>query len=236
MKLTPITDLIFDFFGTLVTYRPGQLSGEAYPATYQLLQEYGLTISYTAFAETFTHTFQALEVHARITHIEYPLSAVMRAFLEAQGTADMPESGVTALVETYIEEWNRGTRPLPEIRPFLATLASRYRLSILSNTHHRPLVEQNLMAMGVRDLMAQVVTSDTVGVRKPAAQIFTTALNQLGITAAQALFIGDTYRDDYLGATGAGLHAILIDPTERHPELNAARINSLFALPSVLPA
>lgn len=59
--------------------------------------------------------------------------------------------------------------------------------------------------------------------RKPAVQLFATALDRLGITVGQALFIGNTYRDDYLGATRAGLRAVLIDPYGAHPELGQAR-------------
>ncbi|ADV67612.1 HAD family hydrolase [Deinococcus maricopensis] len=68
-----------------------------------------------------------------------------------------------------------------------------------------------------------VVISEEVGVSKPAARIYHLALNALGVTPAQALFVGDSPRNDIAGPQAIGLHAAHLPtshalPPGVHPE------------------
>ncbi len=60
--------------------------------------------------------------------------------------------------------------------------------------------------------MDAVVVSDEAGVEKPHAEIFHIALQALGVTADQAIYVGDNYYDDVVGAHGAGMETLLINP------------------------
>ena len=57
-----------------------------------------------------------------------------------------------------------------------------------------------------------------VGAEKPDAKIFLTALRRAGVTADEALHIGDSYDEDIRGAEKVGLSAILVDRDGRQPE------------------
>jgi putative hydrolase of the HAD superfamily len=57
-----------------------------------------------------------------------------------------------------------------------------------------------------------IIDSTVVGVAKPAAEIFRHALDPLGISPAQAAYVGDTVRYDVRGARNAGLVPIHFDP------------------------
>jgi putative hydrolase of the HAD superfamily len=50
-----------------------------------------------------------------------------------------------------------------------------------------------------------------VGVEKPNAEIFLTALRAAGVTASQAVHVGDSYEEDVRGAEAAGMKVILVD-------------------------
>src|SRR6185437_5899921 len=50
---------------------------------------------------------------------------------------------------------------------------------------------------------------------KPAKGIFERALASVGVCAAEALHVGDSLADDYHGAAGAGLQAVLLDRSGR---------------------
>ena len=106
---------------------------------------------------------------------------------------------------------------------FLAGLSDTHRLSVLSNTHHPPSVPGHLRAMGLAPYVSQVVTSVEFGRRKPHPSIFHHALERLGSAPDQAIYVGDDYAADYLGATAAGMRCILIDPEAKAPR---ARIPS----------
>jgi len=53
-----------------------------------------------------------------------------------------------------------------------------------------------------------------VGYRKPHPMIFRTALNKMGLAAAETLFVGDNLAADVGGAGKIGMVTVLKDPTE----------------------
>jgi putative hydrolase of the HAD superfamily len=222
------TDLIFDFFGTLVQYQAERFHGEAYGRTYEYLTALGFDHPYAAFAERFAAVFDRLEAESKQTHREFHMREVGRRFFDE---FDISVSAVEldGFIDRYCAEWDRGTLHLDGIAALLERLAQRYRLSIISNTHYPPLIHRNLAAMGVAGRFAQVVTSVEVGTRKPHPAIFRHALDALGLEPADAIYVGDSYADDWVGAGAAGLSCILIDPAGRYPDVKW-RVQSLFGL------
>ncbi|MDY3555866.1 HAD family hydrolase [Gemmata sp. JC717] len=65
-------------------------------------------------------------------------------------------------------------------------------------------------------LRDRVVVSAAVGWRKPAREFFAEVSRVAGCAPAEVLFVGDDLRNDYEGATAAGMHALLLDPDARH--------------------
>lgn len=57
-----------------------------------------------------------------------------------------------------------------------------------------------------------IIDSAVVGVEKPDPRIFRLGLSEAGVTAAEAVYVGDLYSVDVLGARAAGLDGILLDP------------------------
>lgn len=222
-------DLIFDFFGTLVQYRAGSFHSAPYEQTHQFLLESGFPIDYEAFVADYSRSADLLESQARASLGEYHMFDVARHFFQQSFQAVPDQTVLEGFVSHFMNEWERGIRYYDQIAPFLATLHSRYRLSVLSNTHYPPVISKHLTAMGIKPLFAQIVTSVEYGLRKPHPAIFRHALERLGSSADQALYIGDTLLDDYQGAQSAGIRCVLIDPEGRYPELTS-RIDNLFQL------
>jgi putative hydrolase of the HAD superfamily len=69
-----------------------------------------------------------------------------------------------------------------------------------------------LAATGLGQYLDFVIDSSVVGVEKPDARIFELALRAAGVPAARAVYVGDLYTVDVLGARAAGLDAVLLDP------------------------
>ena len=69
-----------------------------------------------------------------------------------------------------------------------------------------------LEALGLGRHLDFVIDSSRVGVEKPDPRIFQIALERARLQPAQAAYVGDLYSIDVLGARGAGLHAVLMDP------------------------
>jgi putative hydrolase of the HAD superfamily len=95
---------------------------------------------------------------------------------------------------------SRTTESLARLR------AAGLRLGVVSNSDGR--VEQALEAAGLREYFEVVVDSGLVGVEKPDPRIFQAALSKLGVTPQEALFVGDLYEVDVLGAQAAGIEAV----------------------------
>lgn len=106
--------------------------------------------------------------------------------------------------------------------------AAGLRLGVVSNSDGR--VEQALEAAGLRDYFDVVIDSALVGLEKPDPRIFRAALDALGVAPEEALYVGDLYEVDVLGAQAAGIRAVLFGPPagERMPTcVTAGSIQSL---------
>ena len=67
------------------------------------------------------------------------------------------------------------------------------------------------------DQFASVVISDEIDSCKPAADMFTTALAELGVAPAHALMIGNHYERDVVGAHDVGMPAVWFRWNEAYP-------------------
>jgi len=66
-----------------------------------------------------------------------------------------------------------------------------------------------------------------VGFRKPHPAIFEAALNKAGVSAEEAIFIGDDPVWDVKGALDAGIQALLYDPEESQSVSNVPIIRHM---------
>src|SRR5579871_333601 len=143
------TDLIFDFFGTLVQYTPGPFHTAPYLQTHDFLIRQGFALSYEGFTTAFEIASHELEERARLTGPEYHMDELGRLFFHTAFAAEAPDEVVRSFVTVFLSEWGRGIVYLDRLNPFLERLATRYRLSVLSNTNYPPLIYDHLAAMGV---------------------------------------------------------------------------------------
>ena len=97
-------------------------------------------------------------------------------------------------------------------RTALARLkAAGLLLGVVSNSEGR--VEQALEAAGLRDYFDVVVDSGVIGIEKPDPRIFQAALQALRVAPEEALYVGDLYEVDFVGAQSAGIEAVLVGTT-----------------------
>jgi putative hydrolase of the HAD superfamily len=100
-----------------------------------------------------------------------------------------------------------------------------------------------LVSNGIRDLTVfaahhrldvdAIVDSRSHGWVKPHPTIFQAALDALGVSAEDAVMVGDSLEEDVEGARALGMRAILVDRDERHPDVEE-RLTDLFGLPAAL--
>ena len=102
-------------------------------------------------------------------------------------------------------------------------------LAVVSNSDGT--CAQGLEEAGLLRYLDFVIDSQVVGVEKPDPRIFEIALARRGAHPQRALYIGDLYHADVVGARRAGLHALLLDPYSDWPAaLDCERAADLTAV------
>jgi putative hydrolase of the HAD superfamily len=223
------THILFDFFGTLVRYSPSRTE-QGYERSFRLVTGAGARCDYAAFLDLWSEVSAEFDRGAEQTLREFSMLEVGHAFL-CRALRRTPEVAlVEEFVAAYLAEWNQGVGYLEGIQQLLKRLASRYTLSIVTNTHQPDLVPKHLDEMGVSERFRAVVTSVEFGLRKPHPGIFAHALDRLRAESQECVYVGDDFEADYQGARSAGLESLLIDPMHRTPVPAAARLGSIFEL------
>jgi len=122
--------------------------------------------------------------------------------LAAQSVDDV-ENRIWSAVVTLV--------PRPDVAKVLARLdADAVAMAAISNAAFSGrILTAELHRHGLAPCFRFVLSSADVGARKPASAIFHRAIDELGVRADEAWFIGDTVDEDVAGALSVGLHPIL---------------------------
>ena len=189
-----ICALLFDFGGTLdgngVHWRD---------RTYRFLQQ--------AYPEIDRDTFDRVDR----TAVDRLIDSGCAPQLTLRETMDVIATGIYETLgldpdvkDRYVDFFCEGAREyLDRNRRWLASLRDRYRLGVISNNFGNTqgwCDEYNLLP-----LLDIVIDSTVVGVSKPEADIFHAALSGLRVLPEEAIYAGDTYSDDVVGAKGVGM-------------------------------
>ena len=121
----------------------------------------------------------------------------------------------------------------PDTLSTLASLSDRgIRLAVISNWDLRlPDILRSLDLSGYFDT---ITVSAIEGVEKPRAEIFHRTMDAMKISPNEALHVGDSPLEDYTGAKGAGLNALLIDRKGLFADSEYRRISSLSEILNLL--
>jgi putative hydrolase of the HAD superfamily len=147
-----------------------------------------------------------------------------RAYVAAYADVlDAPMADRAAVLGCMRQLWNGPTldlwsQPVSTALDGLRHLADLdLKLAIVSNSDGS--VEEQLrrgqicqLGEGLGVPVLAIVDSHVVRVAKPAAEIFSHALDPIGVAPERALYVGDTVRYDVAGARAAGLLPVHMDP------------------------
>jgi HAD superfamily hydrolase (TIGR01509 family) len=135
----------------------------------------------------------------------------------------------------FVQELVRNTQDsanwdqlLPGTRAVLERIRQKYRIAVISNADGK--IENVLSRCGIADCFESITDSGIVGFEKPRAEIFEAALRTMNVPADQSLYVGDVYSVDYIGATNAGMRAILFDVAGAYRDRPEPRVEKLAQL------
>lgn len=144
-------------------------------------------------------------------------------------------SGVPAdEVHVIAHEFRQHVRPtlFDDVIPTLDALKGAFRLAVLSNN---PYAARALERNGIADRFERVISAED-DYWKPHPRAFERACSLLGISPQDTVYVGDSYDNDLMGASEAGLTAIWLDrvPFDYDHPAGSYRIETLHELPGLL--
>lgn len=118
---------------------------------------------------------------------------------------------------------------LPGVPEALETLKNNnFQLAVVSNSNGS--VEEILNNLDLGHYFDYIFDSHIVGIEKPDPEFFRHALDMLKAEPETTLHIGDMYHVDVLGAWGAGIDAVLLDPFDDWRDYDCIRFPDLISV------
>lgn len=132
-----------------------------------------------------------------------------------------------AIYDDYLD--TRHWTAYPDVLPTLSALREAgLTMGVVSDWGHG--LEALLLELELGDFFSFLVVSSRLGVTKPDPHVFDMALRRIDVDAAHAVYVGDTYVKDVLGARAAGITPVLLDRPGTAPRLDCAVVRSLTGL------
>lgn len=97
----------------------------------------------------------------------------------------------------------------------LEYLKPKYKLHIITNGFIE-VQNQKLEKSGILPYFTELITSESVGVKKPNPKVFYYALDKASANAQQSIMIGDSLEADVQGALNVGMKAIYFNPSQNY--------------------
>jgi len=172
--------------------------------------------------------------HSKETQREHSFADRFAMALELAGVKALPAADVFArMADALGHEVAQNARLLDGAAEVIPRLAASYRLGVVSNYPHGPVVGASLARFGLREHFQSIVVSSETGWMKPHADCYRPALAALSAPPGRTLMVGDDLTNDVKGAKALGLFTAWIAPhaTELHADVDI-HIKALAELPA----
>ena len=136
--------------------------------------------------------------HHRLFYIQHALEYLGRS----------PFDHTEEIYEAYWQAALDGMKLFAGVEEFLQQARDRGIKLALCTDMTAAMQYRKIRQLGLDKYLDALVTSEEAGIEKPAAKMFTMVLEKLGVTAAEAVMIGDSLSKDVAGAKEAGIRAI----------------------------
>jgi len=215
-----IKNVLFDFGDTLVQASPEYSQDNCLLCLANDLAKNGILVSLEDVKKAYETIYK--EIHARNSLREVTYDVVLSRTLSLCGYSLNPSGkAVAEAAEAFMECWMQAKTMEKSVPFILRRLKEKYALGVVSNLQYSPAVRKTLERFGVADYFDAIIVSADVGWRKPSPKIFRKALQTMGISASETVYVGDELDHDVEGAKKVGMHTVLL----KRPTTNMAASN-----------
>ncbi len=195
--------VLFDFYGTLAR-------ATHWISADEVLAEHGYALDSEQRALYFADGLDGIEHDEHSQSREHYLAWQRARAVAMLAAADVhPDEHDVIIEKLQAGAATREIEAYDEVAGVLATLrAQGARIVICSNWDWD--LREAVAESGLTDAVDAMVSSAWVGARKPHSRIFTAALEAAGTTAAETLFVGDTWGPDVDGPLAMGMQPLYL--------------------------
>jgi putative hydrolase of the HAD superfamily len=206
-----IKAIFFDLYNTLLTYDPPREVIEA-----RILKDFGIEASPEALLRPILTADEFIyQEHARFPISKRSKEEATALYTQYHGIV-LKEAGLEASKEVILGilgKWMGFDLKMvlyDDVVPALTNLKEKgLILGLISNVDRD--IAPFYQKLGLSDWLEVMVTSQEVGFNKPQPEIFLAALKQAGVEPSEAIYVGDQYQTDVVGANKVGMLGILLD-------------------------
>jgi putative hydrolase of the HAD superfamily len=217
--------VLFDLDDTLFDHRRS-----ARAALTELHRVHGRGTDLDDFERHHTRFLEVMHIEVlagRVALDEARRERFRRVFLAFDIALSDPD--VDAVASAYRSGYMAARRALDGAADLLIALRPHARIGIVTNN----LLEEQrdkLDYCGLAAFVDTLIASEDVGVSKPDRGIFDIALDRLGVAAADAVMVGDSWANDVAGAVQAGIRAIWFNPDGKPAPADPPGVREIHAL------
>ena len=199
--------VLFDWGGTLMEDEwSDEIALEGHHAGLTALSRDGLPD-----AAAFTNYLREheTELFPLASEDEIDIARVMTTSFQEQGV-DLTDDDVRVFLRAAQDAWSSYYTLAASTHALLEALRSRgLKLAVVSNTASPQwLLEPVFERQGLAERVDAILLSSEVGKRKPHPAIFEAALATLGVSAHEAIHVGDRLEADVVGAARVGMKTV----------------------------
>ncbi len=176
-------------------------------ATYQLEALYPAFDDYLNAYKPYNMELWTLYGRGEVTKEHLHFQRFYHPLLKGQSDPQRTEQLAHEMGRVFLQLTNTYFRVLPGADEIVRQLARKYPLTIISNGF-KEVQYYKFAHSGLADCFTHAIISEEVGINKPQPGIFCIALEMNGVTADEAVMIGDSYSSDIAGAKNAGIDQI----------------------------
>ncbi len=205
-----IKAVIFDYIGTLVNCK-GYSMKDSEDNLHRALAAEGFNLEKATFLDAYNVSHQKYrkvryEQHREVTNAVW----VSEALCTLGYKVSPDDARVKAALNVFFQDFINTLELREGAKKLLAQTAEQYRVGLISNFTHAPVIHKSLRKVGIHPYFNAIVISEELGWRKPSPKIFEDTLNRLQVKAEDAVFVGDSPIEDIKGAKDIGLKTIFI--------------------------
>lgn len=205
MTTTDPNTLIFDIGNTLAPFNQREMDRIHGALADDLCVK--LNLPRADFLALWTEARDADMAQSRATGEEHDFSDRLARVLNAMGKPQSPafiESARQFLIKVFVES----AAVDPGVADKIHKLAGRYKLGVLSNYLLTEPIHQLLERADLHHCFQKVLVSREIGFAKPDRRAFDAIVKALDADAGRAVYIGDDFEADVIGAIGYGMKAL----------------------------